>query len=139
MDTTFIAIVLQISGWGLFFRGVYQLRRESWARARLLLFWCSTALLGCSTFCFAAAPLLGWGQIGWLMITGALCSVAGSAMWGMFSSEPRVGPLKAQDVERADTPPVGKWNVPSFADMMGSGNPWADSPTIAGIEAMGGN
>ena len=88
MDATFIAIVLQIAGWGLFFRGVYQLRREVWVRARLLLFWCSTALLGCSTFCFAVAPLLNWGQIGWLMLTGALCSVAASAMWGAFAAAP---------------------------------------------------
>ncbi len=139
MDTTFIAIVLQIAGWGLFFRGVYQLRREVWVRARLLLFWCSTALLGCSTFCFAAAPLLNWGQIAWLMLTGALCSVLASAMWGMFRDAPRVGPLKAADTARADTPPVGGWNVPSFSDMMGGGNPWANSPTIASIEAMGGD
>lgn len=139
MDTTFIAIVLQIAGWGLFFRGVYQLRREVWVRARLLLFWCSTALLGCSTFCFAAAPLLNWGQIAWLMLTGALCSVLASALWGAFASSPRVGPLKAAEVERADTPPVGGWNVPSFSDMMGGGNPWANSPTIASIEAMGGD
>ncbi len=139
MDAQFIAIVLQIAGWGLFFRGVYQLRREVWVRARLLLFWCSTALLGCSTFCFAVAPLLNWGQIGWLMLTGALCSVAASAMWGAFAAAPRIGPLKAADTARAATPPVGGWAVPSFSDMMGGGSPWQNSPTIASIEAMGGD
>lgn len=139
MDTTFIAIVLQIAGWGLFFRGVYQLRREVWVQARLLLFWCSTALLGCSTFCFAAAPLLNWGQIAWLMLTGALCSVLASAMWGMFSKPVPVGAPNAADTARAAAPPVGGWNVPSFSDMMGGGNPWANSPTIASIEAMGGD
>lgn len=135
MDTTFIAIVLQIAGWGLFFRGVHQLRREAWARARLLLFWTSTALLGCSTFCFAAAPLLNWGQIAWLMLTGALASIAGSAMWSALAPGPRVGPLKAADVARADVPPVGGWAVPSFSDMIGGGPQW-NSPTIASIEAM---
>ena len=138
MDTTFIAILLQIAGWGLFFRGVWQLRREVWVRARLLLFWISTALLGCSTFCFAAAPLLNWGQIAWLMLTGALASVLGSAMWGAFSGTPRVGPLEAADVERAAAPPVGGWAVPSFSDML-TGTPQWNSPTIASIEAMGGD
>lgn len=136
MDTTFIAIVLQIAGWGLFFRGVHQLRREVWVPKRLLLFWTSSALLGCSTFCFAVAPLLNWGQIAWLMLTGALGAVAASAMWGAFSSAPRVEAAKAADTARADTPPVKGWAVPSFSDMMGGGNPWANSPTIASIEAM---
>lgn len=142
IDTTFIAIILQIAGWGGFFRGVYQLRRETWVPKRLWTFWISTALLGCSTFCFVAAPLFNWGQslltlgqIGWLLLTGALVAVGGSAMWGAFNSSPRVGTAKAADVPRADTPRVGGWSVPSFGDMM-AGTPQWNSPTIASIEAM---
>jgi hypothetical protein len=135
MDTTFIAILLQIAGWGGFFRGVWQLRREAWVPRRLLLFWISSALLGCSTFCFAVAPLLDMAQIGWLMLTGALVAVMGSALWGAFSGAPRVGLLKAADVERADTPTVKGWAVPSFSDVL-SGAPQWSSPTIASIEAM---
>jgi len=86
----------------------------------------------------AAAPLLNWGQIAWLMLTGALTAVAGSAMWGALATGPRVGPLKAAETARADVPPVGGWAVPSFSDMIGGAPQW-NSPTIASIEAMGGN
>lgn len=135
MNATNIAVVLQIAGWGLFFYTVRRLRVEQWRRGPLLLFWCSTALLGCSTFCFAAAPLLGWGQIAWLMLTGAIASVAVAAIWGALTKPVRVGTQKAADTAQAATPHVGGWAVPSFSDMLGGAPQW-DSATIAGIEAM---
>ena len=138
MDATYIAIGLQISGWGLFFYTLNRIRRVQWRRGPLVLFWCSTALLGCSTFCFATAPLLGWGQIAWLMITGALFAVLISAVWAAFSNAPATTTAKAVDVERADPQPVSGWSVPSFSDIM-TGAPTWTSPTIASIEAMGGD
>jgi len=114
------------------------LRRENWVRPRLLLFWISTALLGCSTFCFAAAPLLNWGQIGWLMLTGALCSVMVSAMWGAFSGAARIGPLKAAETQRAGTGGIRIRTTPrpAAAQPINSGrSPWT-SATVRNIEAM---
>jgi hypothetical protein len=138
MDATFIAIILQIGGWGLFFRGVHQMRRETWRRGPMLLFWISGALLGCSTFCFAAAPLLNWGQIAWLMLTGGLCAVLVSALWGAFSGAPRIGPLKASDTARADTGGIRIRTTPRTVVTQplptGRGT-WA-SATVRNIEAM---
>ncbi len=135
MDTTFIAGMLLVIGWGLFFYGANWMRRQQWRRGPFVLFWCSTALLGVSTFCFAAAPLLSWGQIAWLMITGVVVAVGVSAILGVLRSEPRTTTAKAADVERAAPTPVKGWAVPSFSDMM-TGAPQWSSPTIASIEAM---
>ena len=139
MDATIIAGGVLIVGWGGFFRGVTWMRRETWARGPSWLFWTSTALLGCSTFCYAAAPLLNWGQIAMFAGTGAVSSVLLTVAWSLLRSTPRTTPAKAVDVERAAPAPVNGWAVPSFSDMMGGGNPWANSPTIASIEAMGGD
>ena len=136
MDTTFIAMSLQVSGWGLFFYTLNRIRRVQWRRGPLALFWTSTALLGCSTFCFAAAPLLNWGQIAWLMLTGGIASAIVAGVWGALSSAPQAGTAKAMDVERAEAQPVSGWSVPSLGDMLGGGTVQWTSPTIAGIEAM---
>jgi hypothetical protein len=139
MEANIIAVGLLVAGWGMFFYGANWMRRARWARGPFVLFWCSTALLGCASFWYGVQPLLQWGQIALAMLAGVLGSVAVSIVWGTISSEPRATPQKAADTARADTPPVGKWSVPGFSDMMGGGNPWAYSPTIAGIEAMGGD
>ncbi len=136
MEANIIAGVLLIVGWGAFFYGVSWMRRAQWKRGPFILFWCSTALLGCASFWYGVQPLLKWGEIALAVLAGIIGSVAVSAISGALSSEPRTTPAKAADTARADTPPVGGWNVPSFSDMMGGGNPWANSPTIASIEAM---
>lgn len=127
--------MLQITGWAGFFRGVHQLRRENWVRPRLLLFWISTALLGCSTFCFAAAPLLNWGQIAWLMLTGAVGAVVTSALWGAFAAGPRIGPLRAAETANAGTGGIKIRTTPRTTPIgMGRGA-WS-SATVRNIEAM---
>lgn len=138
MDATYIAILLQIGGWALFFRGVWQLRRETWRRGPLLLFWTGGALLGCSTFCFAVAPLLSWGQIGWLMLTGGLCAVLGSSAIGAFNGTPRIGPLKAADTERADLGGIRIRTTPRtvVAQPLPTGRGTWASATVRNIEAM---
>ncbi len=136
MNATFIAGMLLVIGWGAFVVGVRWMRREQWRRGPFVLFWCSTALLGVATFWYGAGSLLTWSQIAITATTGVIASVIVAAVWGTLNSAPRVGPLKAHDVERAETPPVNGWAVPSFSDMLGGGSPWANSPTIAAIEGM---
>jgi len=136
MDATYIAILLQIAGWAGFFRGVHRLRHDNWVRPRLLLFWISSALLGCSTFCFATAPLLNWGQIGWLMLTGGLVAVLASAIIGIFSAQPRIGPLKAAETQRADTGGIRIRTTPRAAQPINTGRTAWTSATVRNIEAM---
>ena len=138
MAANIIAVGLLVVGWGAFFYGVSWMRRAVWRRGPFVLFWCSTALLGCASFWYGVQPLLQWGQIALAMLAGVLGSVAMSIVWGALGSTPRATPAKAADVARAETPRVGGWIVPSFADMMGGAPQW-DSPTIASIEAMGGD
>lgn len=114
------------------------MRRQTWRRGPLLLFWTGSALLGCSTFCFAVAPLLNWGQIGWLMLTGGLCAVLGSAILGAFNGTPRIGPLKAAETQRADMGGIKIRTTPRTGPVQPiptGRNTWT-SATVRNIEAM---
>ncbi len=139
MDATYIAILLQIAGWALFFRGAWQMRKAAWRRGPFILFWIAAALLGASTFCFAAAPLLNWSQIAYLMLTGGILTTIVAGVWGMFTAQPRIGPLKAAETERADlvgvkirtTPRMG----PAVQPIPAGRSTWT-SATVRNIEAM---
>lgn len=113
------------------------MRTQTWRRGPLLLYWVSAALLGCSTFCFAAAPLLNWGQIAWLMLTGGICAGIASAAWGMFSAPEVAGTLKAADAERADLGGIKIRTAPQAAPQtINTGRAAWASATVRNIEAM---
>lgn len=101
-----------------------------------MLFWISAALLGCSTFCFAAAPLLNWGQIAWLMLTGGICAGIASAVWGMMGAPEVAGSLKAAETDRADLRGVRVRTTPHTAQTINTGRTAWASATVRNIEAM---
>lgn len=115
------------------------MRKVKWQRGPFVLFWISTALLGCSTFCFATAPLLNWGQIAWLMLTGAIATTIAAGIWSAFDAQPRIGPLKAAETERADMGGVKIRTAPRVTPAVQpipTGRSTWRSATVRNIEAM---
>lgn len=115
------------------------MRKAQWRRGPFILFWVSTALLGASTFCFAAAPLLNWGQIAWLMLTGALATTIAAGIWSALDAQPHIGPLKAAETERADLGGIKIRTTPRMAPAaqpIPTGRSTWRSATVRNIEAM---
>ncbi len=115
------------------------MRKAQWRRGPFILFWISTALLGCSTFCFATVPLLNWGQIAWLMLTGGIATTIAASIWSAFAAQPRIGPLKAAETERADLGGIKIRTAPRMtpaAQPIPTGRSTWRSATVRNIEAM---
>ena len=115
------------------------MRKAQWRRGPFILFWVSTALLGASTFCFAAAPLLNWGQIGWLVMTGGIVTAISAGIWGALDAQPHIGPLKAAETQPADVSGIKIRTAPRVAPAaqpIPTGRSTWKSATVRNIEAM---
>lgn len=137
IDAIYVAVLIDVVGWALWFRMAAHLDWSHAPRWVLADAYTSTALLGVSTACTAGALLLEAAHwLWWIVIVAGVVALAvfARSAWARrgTGAGPRVGPLR-MDTARAE---VDGWEVIAAPPPLDLGRGSWTSRTVREIETM---